>query len=198
MNMRDWLSKNSNGFLQLFGLLIVVVGIDFAPAWLGEKLSTLAQHVGADPEGSVSVFLVLVGGLASAVGLLRAAWQRDPNTATQTTAQRPTKTTSSTSGHAHVLAMIYTAAAGLAFAAGCSLLAGCGASSAETVPLVIGGAEIVVGGLCTGAEKLCEQNDPACGSGACHVAHTVCPVLSPSSPVQIACNALPAVTPAAP
>lgn len=188
MNMREWLSKNSNGFLQLFGLLIVVVGIDFAPAWLGEKLSTLAQHIGADPEGSVSVFLILVGGLASAIGLLRAAWQRDPNTTTQ----RPTKTTSSTSstsGNAQIAALVYVSFAGLAFVAGCSLLSGCGAAASEVAPVVIGGAEIVVNGFCVAAEKLCEQNDPACGSGACHVAHTVCPVLSPTSPVQITCDA---------
>lgn len=73
-------------------------------------------------------------------------------------------------------------------AAAVLLLPGCG-NAATTVPLVIGGAQVVLGGVCTGAEKLCEQNDPACGSGACHAAHTVCPVLSPTSPVQITCDA---------
>jgi len=67
-----------------------------------------------------------------------------------------------------------------------SVLSGCGATSTQ----ILTGAQVVVTGTCIGAEKLCESFDPACGAGACHVAHDVCAVLAPAA-VQITCERAP-------
>ena len=66
---------------------------------------------------------------------------------------------------------------------------GCAAGTAVTAGTVISVGEIVVDATCIGADKLCESRDPACGSGACHVAHDVCSTLPPTAPVQVACSA---------
>lgn len=73
-------------------------------------------------------------------------------------------------------------------------LAGCGAS----LPAIVGVGQavgpIVVQGTCIGADKLCEAADPACGSGACHVAHDVCAAIAPTTPVQLSCSAPPSAS----
>lgn len=154
--MSAWLSKNSNGLLGLLGLVVVVVGIDFAPAWLGDKLETLTGRIAADPNGTTAVFLVVVGAVATAIGVLRAAWQRDPNAA-QSSARA-----SKTSGSAHVVGLLYVAAAGLAFAAGCSLLSGCTPSQWSDAAHI---AKPVLKWSCALANALCVKgsDDVACG-----------------------------------
>ena len=79
------------------------------------------------------------------------------------------------------------AAAGALIMAGLAgiALSGC---VAATTPQIVAGAEVVVDGLCVGAEKLCESNDPTCGSSACHAFNTACALLAPTAPVQLTCS----------
>lgn len=167
--MSAWLSKNSNGLLGLLGLLVFVVGIDFAPPWLGDKIETLIGRIAADPNGTTAVFLVVVGAIATAIGMLRAAWQRDPN------ATAKPQRVSRTDGFARLLSLVYVVAAGLALAAGCSLLSGCTAAQQQQATTV---GRDVLAWTCAPAKKICEMfaSSTEFGVSACTAIETACDI----------------------
>jgi len=79
------------------------------------------------------------------------------------------------------------AVAGLVVGAMALGVGGCGAS----LPAVVSVGEIAVNATCAGAAKLCELNDPSCGSAACRAFHDGCAVLAPTAPVELSCSASP-------
>lgn len=175
--MREWFSKNSNPIAGLAGLAVVVAGIVAAPPWLSERLGRLLDHVGSDPDGSVSAMLVLLGGLLTAAGLLRAFWQRDPNAEGGAAPQRPERVSRGggrESGHATLHAMAFVVGAAIAFLAGCSLLSGCTAAqqtqARETLHDVLEVAKPVGKWGCLIARTLCTKSDDV----ACGIIATAC------------------------